>query len=522
MGLNLQAIRDKQTNLNAQEIGDDAARAKDWQRVKMSGEEEYKPVFDQDEVHRIVKAGLARLASMQHRNGGWGWCSDNSEQDDLYSTALIIHGLQLARANKVELPHEMMENGVAWLERFQVKEIARLQLWDRTKQKGKSQADALDAFVYLVLADEKQENPIMRNYLYRDRIDLPVYAKSMFALALNTIGDVEKRDMLRENIEQYLVQDEENQTAYLKIPENNRWCWYGSEYEAQAYYLKLLTAIDPHGVTASRVVKYLLNNRKHASYWNSTRDTAVAIEAIAGYMQANAKGKPDMIVSVFQDGQKIKDVRITADNLFDFDNKFVLEGDALTNGDHHFTLVKHGTGPLYFNAYLTNCTLEDSIARAGLELKIDRKFYLLKPVQASAKVEGTHGEAFEQQVEKFERTPLATLGTIKSGDLIEVELTIEAKNDYEYLLFEDMKAAGCEPVEVRSGYNDNELGAYMELRDDRVAFLVRSLTRGTHSLSYRLRAEIPGQFSVLPTRVSAMYAPELKANSDEMTLRVEK
>ena len=296
---------------------------------------------------------------------------------------------------------------------------------------------------------------------------------------------------------------------------------HGSEYEAQAYYLKLLTAVDPHGITASRVVKYLLNNRKHAAYWNSTRDTAVALEAIAGYMQASGEDKPDMTVSVFHDGQKVKDVRITADNLFNFDNKFVLEGDALHTGDHNFTLVKQGTGPLYFNAYLTNCSLEDPIARAGLDLKVDRKFYLLKPLPASVKVEGAHGEVLEEQVEKYQRIPLANLDAVKSGELIEVELTIESKNDYEYLLFEDMKAAGCEPVEVRSGYSDNELDGYLELRDDRVAFLVRALPRGTHSLSYRLRAEHPGQFSALPTRASAMYAPELKANSDEMKLRVE-
>jgi len=83
-----------------------------------------------------------------------------------------------------------------------------------------------------------------------------------------------------------------------------------------------------------------------------------------------------------------------------------------------------------------------------------------------------------------------------------------------------MKAAGFEPVEVRSGYNGNELGAYIEFRDDRVSLFVTRLARGKHSISYRLRAEIPGKFSALPTRASAMYAPELKANSEEMKLRI--
>ncbi|MCY2924580.1 MAG: hypothetical protein NT031_03940, partial [Planctomycetota bacterium] len=123
--------------------------------------------------------------------------------------------------------------------------------------------------------------------------------------------------------------------------------------------------------------------------------------------------------------------------------------------------------------------------------------------------------------EKYERKELKDLDTLTSGDLVAVELTIDSKNDYEYILFEDMKAAGFEPVSVQSGYGDNEMGAYMELRDERVAFFVRALARGQHSISYRLRAEIPGKFSALPTRASAMYAPELKANSDEIKLKIQ-
>ena len=77
------------------------------------------------------------------------------------------------------------------------------------------------------------------------------------------------------------------------------------------------------------------------------------------------------------------------------------------------------------------------------------------------------------------------------------------------------------PVEVRSGYNGNDLNAYVEFRDERVAFFVQALDRGRHSVSYRLRAEIPGAFHALPARAQAMYAPELKGNSDEIKLVIE-
>jgi len=65
------------------------------------------------------------------------------------------------------------------------------------------------------------------------------------------------------------------------------------------------------------------------------------------------------------------------------------------------------------------------------------------------------------------------------------------------------------------------MGAYVEFRDERVCFFVRQLARGKQSVSYRLRAKIPGKFSALPTRGCAMYAPELQGNSDEFKVGVE-
>src|SRR5208282_2239965 len=140
-----------------------------------------------------------------------------------------------------------------------------------------------------------------------------------------------------------------------------------------------------------------------------------------------------------------------------------------------------------------------------LEVKVNRKYYKLTRVDKEVKVPGARGQALDQKVEKYQRTELQNLAELKSGDLVEVELEIDSKNDYEYILFEDPKAAGFEPMSVRSGYTRSGMGAYMELRDDKVCFFGRQLPRGKHSISYRMRAEIPGQFSALPTQASAMY-----------------
>src|SRR5262249_22966532 len=310
-------------------------------------------------------------------------------------------------------------------------------------------------------------------------------------------------------------------TAYLKLPENNWWwLWYGSDVEANAYYLKLLSRVEPASEKAPRLVKYLLNNRKHATYWRSTRDTAICVEAFADYLKAAGETEPEMVVEVWLDGAKLKEVPINKDNLLTYDNKFVMTGAEVTNGPHEVELRRRGKGSVYFNAYLTNFTLEDHIAKAGLEVKIEREYYKLVPMDKKTKAEGSRGQAADQKVEKYDRQVLRDGDTLKSGDLVEVELVIESKNDYAYLLFEDMKPAGFEAVEQRSGYGTTGLPAYVEYRDNRVAFFVRQLARGRHSVNYRMRAEIPGRFSALPTQASAMYAPELRGNSDEIKLSV--
>jgi uncharacterized protein YfaS (alpha-2-macroglobulin family) len=39
-------------------------------------------------------------------------------------------------------------------------------------------------------------------------------------------------------------------------------------------------------------------------------------------------------------------------------------------------------------------------------------------------------------------------------------------------------------------------------------------------VTYRLRAETPGIFHVMPARASAMYSPEIGGNSDEVIMKI--
>ena len=512
MGVNLADVKAKRVNLNAQEMGEAAKRAEQWKRYKEDG------VFDSAEVDRMADEGLTTLYSQQLSDGGWGWFGGWGEHSTPHLTAWVVRGLKTAKASGLAVAPDVLDRGLAWLAKYQKEQVEEI----ADKKQGKDKADALDALVYLTLAESDRDHARMREYLLRDRLDLPPYAKAMLALALDALGHAADRDELVRNLRQLVQTNEENQTAWLNLGNGGYWwSWYGSEYEAQAFFLKLLCRTEPKGSTASGLVKYLLNNRKHATYWNSTRDTALVVEAFADFLRASGEIKPDLDIEVWLDGQKRKAVHVDASNLFSFDHAFTLSGKDVTAGEHTLEIRRKGTGPVYANVYVENFTLEDRIGKAGLEVKVNRAYYRLEPDTTQTQAVGARGQVVDQKSEKYKRVPFAEGEALKSGQLVEVELTVESANDYEYLLIEDPKAAGFEAVDVRSGYNGNALGAYVEFRDDRVCFFARTLARGKHSVAYRLRAEIPGAFSALPSRISALYAPELRGNGDEHKLGIQ-
>lgn len=125
MKLDLKAIEKKRSNLNPQEIGNDAARAADWKRNNPPNPDAppRNPVFDADTVRDMAHDGVTRLTNMQLDNGAWGWFSGYGEWPDPHMTALVIHGLQIARENDVAIVPGTLERGVDWLKKYQAEQV---------------------------------------------------------------------------------------------------------------------------------------------------------------------------------------------------------------------------------------------------------------------------------------------------------------------------------------------------------------------------------------------------------------
>ena len=169
MGLDLKKIEEKRTNLNAQEIGDDQASGpragSDSTAIRSS---------TTTKSRGWCKDGVQKLTEMQLSDGGWGWFSGWGEQSWPHTTAVVVHGLQVAKQNDVALrarrarARRRLAQALSGRSRSQLLKNALVK--PKPKEPYKTAADNLDALVYMVLVDGGVDNDEMRDFLYRDRV----------------------------------------------------------------------------------------------------------------------------------------------------------------------------------------------------------------------------------------------------------------------------------------------------------------------------------------------------------------
>ena len=489
------------------------------------------PVFDSAEMERMIRAGLERLYSFQRNDGGWGWWREDDSSP--FQTAYVLQGLHAARKAGVKVDGGVYERGLNFLQNSIVAELGKPK---NEQQIGSVQAQAYLTYILSLENRLNQERPKKwLDDLYTSRGLLTNYGRAQLALAMHNAKREKEAETLLRNLLQFVERDDSNETAWVRTPNECWWFWWNNDIETNAWALKAIVALDPKSDLAPRLVKWLLNNRRNGYYWRSTRDTAQVIAAMADYMVATGESAPDYSLTVSVDDKPMKEIKLTKENFFTFDNRIALYGLQVKPGPHEITIAKKGPGALHYSCYLSYFTLEEDIKGAGNEIFIEREYFKLVPKTEQVQLPDSGAartlpanrptpldETGRTELRSiYARVPLKTGDSVRSGDKIEVVLKIVSKNTYDYLVFEDMKPAGCEPMELRSGGRwAGGVCANLELRDEKVVFFIGLLEQGQHILRYKLRAETPGKFHALPTAGSAMYAPEVRAISDEMRLGI--
>jgi hypothetical protein len=475
------------------------------------------PIFDHDTLVEMIHRGLRRLYNAQKGNGGWGWWPGSEDESDLYMSAYVVYGLATATNAGVSVDQSALQRGYSYLEgRLKHEDDVELLTW-------------MDLALSYRHQPPSPQNIAVLTKLFNQREHLSTYSQALLALALYNFGDRTRAGVMVRNMENTVVADTANGTARWRMG-SRWWCWWNNDVETNAWALQAFLRVDPHNRLVPMMVKWLTLQAR-GNHWESTKSTAMAVYALADYIRVNKELNVDYTLTVNLNGKLQRTYHVNSENALYFDNRFITNDMFLQNGPNTITIEKQGRGNVYWTASLEYFSLEEPIKATSHEIAVQRHYYKLtrNPALVPEQQEGVptptpvvdEASPTPTTPPEYLRTELKDGDAVQSGDTIEVELIVDAANDYSYLIFEDMKAAGMEPVDLRSGESwADGLSSNVELRDEKVAFFVDNLPQGRRVLRYQVRAEMPGQLHALPTNAYAMYAPEVRAISDEQRFGV--
>ena len=493
---------------------------------------------DLHQLDAMVAAGLERLADFQHADGGWGWWKEGAT--DAWMTAYVVWGLSLAREAGIDVPGTLTERGTTWLTEHVVEQ---------------ENDPAMAAWVLHALAAAPGSGvgaktpPSVAKALDRmagQEAEMSSYSRALAAIAFHRLGRGEVARRWVAHLENGVVLGDAARPGLGgtgpsgPAVEMAHWGsdtgwhrWSDGPVESTAAVLRALLLVDPANRLALPAATWLQRDRRGAQ-WNNTRDTALALMALTEWMRKTGETAPDLAFRLEMDGVPLGEADLRGRPLWDIRRRFTIPADRLSSSNTIRVVRTAGSSPIHLSVEARWFSTEEPVRALGHEIFLRRDHYRLVPRETLLR-----GSVLD-------RIPLRDGEAVRSGDRIESVLTLETKHRGEYLLLEDLKPAGFEAVETRSGqgvllrgikagairrqpsaavredddYDGGSAWAHAEWRDRHAAFFVDRIGEGYWELRTEFRAERPGRFHTLPARTEAMYVPELRANSDEVHIEV--
>ncbi|MCK4667527.1 hypothetical protein KAU33_12300, partial [Candidatus Dependentiae bacterium] len=438
-----------------------------------------------EKIPEMVEKGFKMLYSMQHHDGGWGWWTNDDTHP--YMTAYVVYGLTMAINADYKVDMNKYNKGVTALNKLYSKEKA-----------GDQKAYMAYAMSHLKKPDKKG---IIN--LYNNRTKLSIYGKSLLAMALFNI----KEDSKAQVLVKYIKSKAKCSDLFCHFEgETFKYSWHRNDLAVSTYAFNAIVMNNPDDELVPKIINWLLIKRT-GNYWVSTKDTANVVYSLSYYLDKSGELDADYSYKVYVNNREELSGRITKKNILDPGRNITLKAESLNKGENKIQIIKKGKGRLYFTLALNYFNYEKEIKAQAKNIKVKRKYQV---VSTTVDKNGNMKEKF---------TPLKEV--VRSGQEIEVIIEVSADDQLEYIMIEDYIPAGCEIIDRKSG---KSWYSHKEFRDEKAVFFITKFywyrTQKSKIIKYRLRAEIPGNYEVLPTIATSMYFPDVYANtkSDRLTI----
>jgi uncharacterized protein YfaS (alpha-2-macroglobulin family) len=440
-----------------------------------------------------VNLGLQKLYRYQHSDGGWNWWEFDQTDGDM--TAYVLWGLIQAKATGYVVDEQRVLRGTEALLRLL-----------QTEGELNRQAEWLLTLAYA--APNRILQPLTHLFDNREKLDTYALASLCLTLAQESTVPPPKGVALprfrvvaagvAQELEAKAVQ--QGTTAYWPAAEGG-YSWRSDDVFVTAHVLRALLTADPHSPLIPKAVRWLMGNRDGKA-WGSTRSSAEAVFALAQYLEQTHELQPAFHATVTLDGQIVKEFAPTAQQVFAAPLTLTLTPSDL-RGHTALAIDKQGAGRLFVTTTVTYTVPAAEAQPLHKGIGVHRIYRLLAedPSQADS---------------------------VTSGQDMEVQVEVTADANYRYAIVEEPIPAGCEvepgddqsrPLEL-SFESGQDSYVRQEMHDNKVVFFFDDLPKGQTRLVYRLYAETPGLYRILPGVASLVYFPEIRGNGLPVRARI--
>ena len=453
-----------------------------------------KSPIDRATLNEMVRAGLERLNSFQHDDGGWGWWQDDPSR--VFMTAYVVSGVGQAKAAGYTIDDYRLSKGRAWL--------------TSTLTAHPDMVADLRAYVVYALATTGGAQKDALDKVWESRGKLSDEGLALAGLALDAAGDRRAKDAagLLEKKARTTDTDAYWQGSYDGLLEY----WADTSDETTALALKLLVRQDRASGLAPKAAQWLGKHR-NGGYWDSTKQTAMVIQGLTDYLVLSGELANTSDVEVLVNGASVGKRHFGAGESFAAPWRIKVLPAQLGSGGQ-VTVRKSGNGIAYWSTENAWYSADRQLFQSGqLALNITRDYYLLQKRQAQPTDPIT-----------YDLVPLK--GLVHVGDIVAVRLAVSGSN-WKYLLAEDPIPAGTEFLANTGLYQLNNKPDWWadwftrkEFHDDRAAFFNTEFN-GRREYVYLLKAVNPGKFAISPAQTGPMYQSNVEATTDPATLEVQ-
>lgn len=492
---------------------------------------------EKKEPNAAIDAAIETILKRQSGEGGFGYWDKGDPEPWL--SAYTMMALQSALEKKRFVPKDVMDRGKDYLG-FSLGAITRKlnakespadadagpeKAEQRAKDEATKRIDWMSgALIVDTLASLGAPNPGAINVLYDTRAGQRVFGQAalLHAMVRSDINQAQVKSLLEELQQRLRVgpnavdvdeADDDRLDPVLESPARTL-----------AAVLRAFLAADPKSPLVPRMARRLLAMRTDGG-WRNTQEDGWALLALADYRKVREEAAGAIQVETYLGGSQI--LKSTFGRGAWAEDKVAMTAEKLMSHGPSLAFAVSGDGRAFFSAELKYATTAlPRVAR-------DEGLFIQKYVRGMPAID---------IAKALPALPRKTAEAVNAGDLVIVDLLFETAEPRDQIVLDDPLPAGLEALDYdidttsrasrdlesrREPEKTSWLGTTFrtatsrrEVRDDRVLTFFQHVEPGMYRVHYLARASSVGAFVMPPTRIQAMYAPEVYGRTAAGSLAV--